>query len=191
MQDTAQEELAQNRTAAIVKAYPFGLLVLAILVNAVVFETAPIALALPSPEIVSSLILAAALLVANHTWLMTTTELVRVRNGIHSTPEQWAASGKKKEEAPEEGTRELERRHNIHRNTTENSIHFVFLAIIFALSSPGTAVGLVWLTVFPLARLGYTCSYLAGRDNLRGVFMSLSLLALYGLLSYLLVGILI
>lgn len=38
---------------------------------------------------------------------------------------------------------------------------------------------------FALARMGYTYSYLSGQDKMRGVFMSLSLLALYGMASYL------
>ena len=38
------------------------------------------------------------------------------------------------------------------------------------------------------ARLGYTYSYLAGKDSARALFMSLSLLAMYGLASYLLLS---
>jgi uncharacterized MAPEG superfamily protein len=104
---------------------------------------------------------------------------------LHSTPEEWAASANRKEDASEEAWSELERHHNAHRNTTENTLYFIFLAAIFVLVSPALIVAQVWLTIFPLARLGYTYGYLAGKDNLRGAFMSLSLLAIYGMASYL------
>ena len=42
-----------------------------------------------------------------------------------------------------------------------------------------------WCTFTPALTLGYTYSYLLGRTGLRGLFMSLSLLALYGIASYL------
>ena len=131
------------------------------------------------------MVVAAVLLVINHTWLMTTTELTRVRFNLYATPEEWAASGTSREDAPEEGARELERRHNVHRNTTENAIYFILLAFVFFLVSPTTLATQVWIIGFAVARLGYTYSYLAGRDNARGLFMTLSLLAMYGIASYL------
>lgn len=87
------------------------------------FGVTPASVALPSDEIILGLVVSAVLLVINHTWLMTTTELTRVRFGMHATPEEWAASGEQPENAPAEGLRELDRRHNIHRNATENSIY--------------------------------------------------------------------
>ena len=97
----------------------------------------------------------------------------------------WAASGTSRQDAPEEGLRELERRHNTHRNTTENTTYFIFLASAFVLISPTTLAAQTWLIGFGVARLGYTYSYLAGKDNARGAFMTLSLLAMYGIASYL------
>ena len=44
---------------------------------------------------------------------------------------------------------------------------------------------------FPLARLGYTYSYLAGKVEARGLFMSLSLAATYGIASYLVICLLV
>ena len=73
--------------------------------------------------------------------------------------------------------RELERRHNTHRNTTENTIYFTLLALVFVLVSPTTVAAQAWIVGFAVARLGYTYSYLAGKDDVRGLFMSLSLLA--------------
>jgi len=129
-----------------------------------------------------------SLLVINHTWLMTSTELTRVRYKIYATPEEWVARGKRRDDVSEEGWRELERRHNAHRNTTENTIYFVFLVFIFAFVSPAILAAQVWIVGFAAARLGYTYSYLSGNDSARGVFMSLSLLSLYGMTSYLLMS---
>jgi hypothetical protein len=39
--------------------------------------------------------------------------------------------------------------------------------------------------------LGYTYSYLAGKDGARGLFMSLSLLAMYGIASYLVMSLVV
>ena len=90
-----------------------------------------------------------------------------------------------------EGLRELERRHNAHRNTTENVVYFIILALVFVIVSPPTIATQVWIIGFAVARLGYTYSYLAGRDNVRGLFMSLSLLAMYGMASYLAISLVV
>ncbi len=180
-----KEENRKQRTKAIVMAYPLGVLAIAVILNLFVFEVKPALVALPSTELIFPMVVAAVLLVINHTWLMTTTELTRVRFNLYATPEEWAASGTSREDAPEEGSRELERRHNVHRNTTENAIYFILLAFVFFLVSPTTLATQVWIIGFAVARLGYTYSYLAGRDNARGLFMTLSLLAMYGIASYL------
>lgn len=174
---------------AIVKAYPLGVLLIGVVLNAFVFGVNPIVVALPSPECIYALIMAAVLLIVNHTWLMTTTELTRVRYRMFSTPEEWAASGTSRQDAPEDGLRELERRHNTHRNTTENTIYFIFLALVFVLVSPTTVAAQAWIVGFAVARLGYTYSYLAGKDKVRGIFMSLSLLAMNGIASYLVMSV--
>ena len=170
---------------AIVKAYPLGVLLIAVVLNFFVFGVKSAAVTLPSGECIHALVIAAVLLAINHTWIMTTTELTRVQFKMYSTPEEWAASGTTQQDAPEEGLRELERRHNTHRNTTENTIYFVLLALVFVLVSPTIAAAQVWIIGFAFARLGYTYSYLAGRDYARGLFMSLSLMAMYGIASYL------
>ena len=87
--------------------------------------------------------------------------------------------------------RELERRHNAHRNTTENTIYFILLVMIFALASPTTVAAHAWIVGYAVARLGYTYSYLAGKDGARGLFMSLSLLAMYGIASYLVMSLIV
>ena len=170
---------------AIVKAYPLGLLLIGVVLNLFVFGVNPAVVALPSAGSIRVLVIAAVLLVINHTWLMTTTELTRVRFKTFSTPEEWAASGTSPQDAPEEGLRELERRHNAHRNTTENTIYFVLLAMVFVSVSPPIVAAQSWIVGFAVARLGYTYSYIAGKDNVRGLFMSLSLLGMYGMASYL------
>ncbi len=168
-----------------VKIYPLGVLLVSVLLNYFAFGVNPVVVALPSVESIVALVVSAALLIINHTWLMTTTELTRARFGMHSTPEEWEASGTSPRDAPEEGLRELDRRHNAHRNTTENTVYFAFLAGILVLVSPPTLAAQAWIIGFAVARLGYTYSYLAGNVNLRGLFMSLSLLAMYGMASFL------
>ncbi len=170
---------------AIVKAYPLGLLLIGVALNFFVFGVNPAAVALPSAECIRALVIAAVLLAINHTWIMTTTELTRVRFKMFSTPEEWAASGTSRQDVSEEGLRELERRHNAHRTTTENTVYFILLVLVFVLVSPTTIAAQAWIVGFAVARLGYTFSYLAGKDDARGLFMSLSLLAMYGIASYL------
>jgi uncharacterized MAPEG superfamily protein len=176
---------------AIIIAYPFVVLLIGVGLNLFVFGVSPLALALPSDASASALVIASVLLAINHTWLMTTTELTRVRYKLHATPEEWAASGTNRRDAQSEGLVELERRHNAHRNTTENVVYFIFLAFIFALVSPTTLAAQVWIIGFAVARLGYTYSYLAGRDGARGLFMSLSLLAMYAMASYLVISLVV
>ena len=188
MTDKNEEVKRKRRTMTIVKAYTFGLLLIAIMLNVFVFGVNPPTVAIPSTGSIGSLIVAAALLVINHTWLMTTTELTRVRFNLYSTPEEWAASGTKQQDAPKEGLRELERRHNAHRNTTENAVYFMLLALVFAFVSPPTVAVQAWIIGFPIARLGYTYSYLAGNTSARGFFMSLSLLTMYGMAAYLVIS---
>ena len=90
----------------------------------------------------------------------------------------------------DEAKQALERCHNAHRNTTENTIYFVVLLIPFVFFSPSTMAGYVWVVGFGVARLAYTYSYLNARDNLRGLFMTLGLICMYGLASYLILAIL-
>lgn len=175
----------QRRTMLIVKGYPLGVLLIGAVLNLFVFGVNPVAVSLPSAETIRALVIAAVLLVINHTWLMTTTELTRVRFKMFATPEEWTASGTSHQDAPEEGLQELERRHNVHRNTTENTVCFILLAFTFVLVSPTTLAAQAWIIGYSVARLGYTFSYLAGNDNARSLFMSLSLLAMYGIASYL------
>ena len=171
-----------------VKAYPVALVLIAVILNLLVLGVKPIVVALPSPESVVALTISAALLVLNHTWLMTTTELTRVKFNMATTPEEWAARGRKREDAPRLGLDELERRHNAHRNATENVVYFAFLALVLVLVSPPPLAFQVWVIGFSVARLGYTYSYLAVKTGARGFFMSLSLLSLYGMASYLVMG---
>ena len=169
----------------IVTAYPFALILVAILLNVFAFGINPIAITSPAIESVRALIISAAILVANHTWIMNSTELTRQRFGLYSNPEEWAASGSDRAQASAEGLDEVEMHQNAHRNTTENTVYFVFLSLIFVVVSPPTLAVQVWVVGYGISRLGYTYSYLYRKVDLRGVFMSLSLLAMYGITSYL------
>ena len=189
--NNTDEKKRQSRTMALVLAYPVGVLLIGVALNYFVFGVNPYVVALPSIEVIRALVIAAVLLIVNHTWIMTATESTRVRFKMYSTPEEWAASGTSREDAPEEGLRELKRHHNTHRNTTENTIYFILVALGFVFASPTTLAAQIWLIGFAVARLGYTYSYLAGKDDARGVFMSLSLLAMYGMASYLVMSLII
>ena len=182
------EKERKTRTATLVKAYPFILILAGIAINLFLFGVEPLVVAPPSPDSIVALTIAAVLLVGNHTWLMTITELTRVRFDMAATPEEWAKKSKNRQDVPGRAWDELERRHNAHRNTTENVNYFAFLALVFVFVSPATLAVQVWAIGFGAARLGYTYSYLAGKTGARGIFMSLSLLALYGMASYLVIA---
>jgi len=181
----------QRRTMAIVMLYPVGILLAGIALNFFLLGVNPYVISLPSDGAMYALIIAVVLLIVNHTWIMTSTELVRVRFKMYSTPEEWVASGTNEKNAPELGVRELKRRHDIHHNTTENVVCYVLLSLIFAFSSPTLIAAQVWIIGFAIARLGYTYSYLTGKDNVRGLFMTLGLLAMFGMASNLVISCLI
>jgi uncharacterized MAPEG superfamily protein len=181
----------QRKAKVIVIAYPIVVTIIAVILNVLVFGISAYTVTIPSTYILNILAIAAVLLVINHTWIMTATELVRVRYRMYATPEEWSESGTSKKDTPDVGVIELERVHNAHRNTTENVIYFILLSLIYIFSSPTEIGTLFWLLSFSVARLGYTYSYLTGKDNLRGVFMTLTLLAMYGLASYNLISLIL
>jgi len=84
----------------IIIAYPFALLLIAIVMNILVFEIKSYAISLPSIEYIRALVIASVLLIINHAWLMTSTEITRLRYKMFSTPEEWAANGTNQEDAP-------------------------------------------------------------------------------------------
>ncbi len=185
IQMSGVSEARKQRARMFILGYPFALIFFAFVLNLFAFGVQPAKIGLPSAGVLTAFIVCAALLLANHTWLMTATELTRVRFGLHATPEEWEASANAPEQVPQIGWQELERHHNAHRNATENSVYFVLLAAIFSLVSPPLAACWVWVAGFAVGRCGHSWCYLAGRDGLRGLFMSVSLLSLYGLATYL------
>lgn len=178
----------QRRARILVITYPVVVAILAVILNIFAFGITPCIPATPSLNSLYAVVVAGVLLTVNHTWIMTATELTRLRFRMYATPEEWEASGTSKEDAPKIGMLELERVHNTHRNTTENTVYFSFLALAFVFVTPTPIAAIFWLVGFAIARLGYTYSYLSGKDNARGVFMTLSLLAMYGVASYLLLS---
>lgn len=178
----------KQRFTRIILAYPFVLIVVGIGLNLLLFGVAPAEISVPSRDIIAALVFAAVLLVGNHTWLMTSTELTRLKFDMHATPEEWEASGSSPDKVTKKGVQELERRHNAHRNATENTLYFVFAILILSVVTPTAIAFQVWTTVFAIGRLGHTYSYLHGKEGLRGLFMSMSLLALYGCVSYLVIS---
>ena len=184
----AQLNTKPNKARMIIIAYPFVLLFLSSLINYLVLEIGTFEVTLPSNSQLGAMIVAGVLLVINHSILMTTTELTRVKFGMFATPEEWKESGKSRQDVTEMGIQELERHHNAHRNSTENSCYFLALAIPFLLVSAPLLTTYIWLLGFSLSRLGHTFAYLHGLDNLRGVFMSTGLISMYGVVSYLLIS---
>ena len=185
---TATLDKRTRKGMVIVAMYPVVVCLVSVAVNLWAFGVTPIAVALPSAACIQALAIAAILLTFNHTWLMTATELTRVRFKMFATPEEWAASGSKPEDASAEGVRELQRNHNAHRNATENTAGFLLLAVVFALTSPSDLAAYTWIVGFAVARIGHAYGYLARNDSIRGLFMSVGLLAMYGLASHLALG---
>ena len=190
MNDTGSANLNQ-RGKTLVKAYPFGILLVCLLLNHFVLGVNPLLVALPSNELIAFVAISVALLVTIHSWLMTTTELTRIRFNMHATPEEWEESGDSPESVIEEGWRELERRHNAHRNATENTVYFAILVGVFILVSPPVITAAVWILGFAIGRVGHTFGFLTKNTNLRGLFMSVSLIAMYGMASYLVLALVI
>ncbi len=175
----------QVKTIKIIIAYPFGVLGISILLNLLLLDIHSIKIGIPIAPIIYAIAIAALLFVINHSWLMTATELVRVKHRMYATPEEWEASGTRWEDISQSAKQALDRVHNAHRNTTENTVYFLLLLVPFIFSTPPVNTAYVWIIGFAVARIGYTYSYLYGKDNLRGAFMTLSLIAMYGLASYL------
>lgn len=185
-----EQEERKRRLRLVVIFYPFALTLIALAANVFLLGIAPLAMALPSQEVLAVLAASAVLLLVNHSWLMTQTELTRSRYDLYATPEEWQAARKESAKASAEGIAEVGRCQNAHRNTTENAVYFVFLAGLMAFVTPSFPAVVAWIGGFGLARLGYSYAYLSGRSGLRGAFMSLGLLSLYGLASYLVLALL-
>lgn len=173
-----------ERVRRIIIVYPLGVLMMSLGVNALLGVQSYLP-GLPSAGVVTALVISAVLLLLNHTWLMTATELTRLRFRLQTTPEQWAAIGEEPEGASPRGVLELARHHSAHRNATENTTYFVLLSLLFVFGSPASPTAHVWLICFGVARLGHAYGYLRGNDGVRGLFMTLTLLSLYGLASHL------
>lgn len=180
-----QEENRKKKFAQIILAYPFALIAIAVATNFMIFGVNSVSISLPSVSVLGALVTSALLLLGNHTWLMTTTELTRLKYNMHATPEEWDASAHLRSDVPDKGFWELERRRNAHGNATENTVHFVLLALLVSVVSPTALAAQTWITGFAIGRLAHTFFYIIGKDDARGVAMSISLVSLYGLASYL------
>lgn len=166
--------------------YPPVLILIALVINFFSGVT-PLQIALPSGDIVSAAVISLVLLVINHSWLMTTTEIARHESQLFASPEeQQGVSSNHKIDISLE--KEVKRRLNIHRNTTENIPYYLMGLMLILFVSPPVSLATCWVVLFPIARLGYTYAYLKGSDSIRGIFMSLGLLSVYGFATYLLLS---
>lgn len=177
-----RNEINKSQGIVLILAYPFVLIILGVLINYFALEIEPVNIALPAQSTISVVLTAAILLLINHTWLMTSTEVTRARLGIQ-TPLQ--------DDNTNPSQLSLKRRHNAHRNTTENTLYFVLFITLLLFTSPSKLAVLVWALCFSLGRLGYTYGYLSDKTGVREIFMSLNLLSLYGMMSYLLLAFLL
>lgn len=191
MKPDSEKLSKRQRAIKIIIAYPFVLLLIAIVINMFMWNVKPYEVSLPSIESIRALIIAAVLLIINHSWLMTVTELTRVRHKMYSTPEEWSANEMQPEDAPVEGVRELKRCHDTHLNNTENIIYFILLCSIFIFGTPSILATEILIIGYAVSRVGYTYSFLSGKDGVRGIFMSLSLIAMYSMLCYLVMSLFI
>jgi uncharacterized MAPEG superfamily protein len=169
-----------RRVRRIIIAYPFALIAAAVLLGVM-----PADPALPSKSLLIALTISAMMLLANHIWLMISTELTRLKHGLQATPEEWAKAGKSEADADPTGVREVKRHHDAHNNASENTLYFAVLAPAMMVISPTESLAFIWMIGFALGRLGHAYCYLNGKDGLRGIFMSVSLVSLFGMASYL------
>ncbi len=181
----------QRNLALIISAYPLVIMLVSIAINWFAFGVNPATVQMPQTALFHAMAIACTLLILNHAWLMTVTELTRLRYKISATPEEWKQSGNSPEDVDEKGWLELKRCHNAHRNTTENTIYFVFVALVSAFLDPALLAAQFWMIGFAVARLGYSFCYLRAATGGRGLFMPLSLLSLFGLASQLILGLVI
>jgi len=178
----------QKRTIVVILIYPFAIFLISTLINLIFIDINTIEISMPSKTHLYTIISAALILTINHSLLMTTTEITRVKFKMYATPEEWDESGLSQKDTSEPAIQELERNHNAHQNLTENTCFFIVLLLPYILVSPPITATIIWLLGFAVARLGHTLAYLTGSSNLRGLFMSLSLLAMYGMASYLIIA---
>ncbi len=183
-----ERTLERGNAFRIIVGYPFVVLLISLLLNLFIFGIEPFFASLPTKPVFVVAAIAAMMLAANHSILMTTTELVRTRYGLHATPEEWVASDDDPDKASGLGIQELARNHNTHRNATENTVIFAVLAPLFIMCSPSAIAAAFWLVGFGIGRLGHTYGFLKGREGIRGLFMTVNLLSLYGMASYLAVS---
>jgi hypothetical protein len=154
----------------IILAYPVALVLIGVGLNVFAFGIDQPIAAHPSAQVVYALAIAAVLLILNHTWLMTATELTRLNHSIYASHEEWAENDARKEDVARRGWIEPDRHHNADRKATENTVPFVFLASVVSMISPPVLVSQIWIIGFTIARLGYTFSALRGKSGLRGFF---------------------
>lgn len=183
--------MKEQQTYKVVIIYPLALLVIVTIINYFLLEQQAVRISLPPVYALTIASFTGILLIINHSIIMTVTEIVRTRHRIHATVEEYQASGDHRDQVNQEGWLALERCHGTHRNCTENTVYFACLSTLFLFTNPGLVASCLWLGSFGLARLGHAFGYLRGRTGIRGLFMTLSLLSIYGLSVYLLMGLLL
>lgn len=104
MTETGIDPNHVRRVRRIIIAYPFALIAAAVLLGVM-----PADPALPSKSLLIALTISAMMLLANHIWLMISTELTRLKHGLQATPEEWAKAGKSEADADPTGVREVKR----------------------------------------------------------------------------------
>ena len=122
---------------------------------------------------------------------MTKTELTRIDYGIATAPEDATETRVLLDQASQDAKVALARAHRTHQNATENTVYFSLMVPLFLMSSPSGLAVWLWLIGFSLGRLGHSMGYLMARTALRGLAMSVSLISLYGMATYLLLSVIL
>eukprot|EP01083_Nonionella_stella_P109081 317694_1 len=187
-QEVASSETdSKSNTRIIVTIYPFVILVIGVMVVHVLsiifgIDINAFEVQLPSEAMLRDVVISAVLLTINHSWIMTSTELTRLKYGLCATSEECEKQGKDPDHASKEGLREVKRRHNIHRNTTE--LKYDLLRVIghcFCVCI--TLKNCISCLDFIVSNCptGYTTAYILKNTDVRGFCMTLSLLSMYGM----------
>ncbi len=185
---TGDQKAPMPSVRKIVIAYPFILAIIAVFINSVFLDVGPIKVELPTISSLAAASIAAAILVINHSWIMTKTELTRIDYGIATATEDVSETRVLVDQAGRDAKIALGRAHRTHQNATENTVYFSLLAPLLLLSSPSELPIWLWFLGFSLGRLGHSVGYLTAHTALRGFAMSVSLVSLYGMASYLLIS---
>lgn len=186
MADSTEAARHQTKFYLAIVGYPIVVAGVALLINRYALPAAVQNALWPEQMLLLAFAFSTGLLWLNHCWIMTATELARLKHGIYVVPEEVPPAEQATYAPSPDGMADVGRCQNIHRNTTENSVYFFPLAIglllVPVLDKTEVGGAAFWFGAYALARLGYTFAYLRAKTGLRSLCMTVTLLANFGLL---------